>query len=257
MDIYKSDKIFTKKIQFNKFFTKTVKDNLLSNKKISDKIRYNFHVEQEVSVKTKNGVSTGIRPFPMKLDVSVTSAYVTIGKPEKDEDGGNVVYLTPGDIQDDISTKICPQIKGVGAQLNGAVIKFAEKYYENNTPVPSESEILDYKYTFEEQNDELPPDTFIEHFIKEYGIKNRKELTEIDVYIHVIIDDENYTPMNDPESLKLARELEGKEPKQSKSQSKNELHEIADKISKEGVDPEIVSKIVEIVLATLPIVMKK
>ena len=63
--------------------------------------------------------------------------------------------------------------------------------------------------------------------------------------------------MNDPESLKLVRELEGKPSKQSKSQSKNELQEIADKISKEGVDPEIVSKIVEIVLATLPIVMKK
>ena len=62
--------------------------------------------------------------------------------------------------------------------------------------------------------------------------------------------------MNDPESLKLVRELEGKPSKQSKLQS-NELHEIADKISKEGVDPEVVTKIVEIVLATLPIVMKK
>ena len=57
--------------------------------------------------------------------------------------------------------------------------------------------------------------------------------------------------MNDPESLKLVRELEGKPAKQ------NDLHKIADKISKEGVDPKMVTKIVEIVLATLPLVMKK
>lgn len=78
----------------------------------------------------------------------------------------------------------------------------------------------------------------------------------INVEVSVHIDADNYTPMNDPESLELVRELEGKPSKQSKPQS-NELHEIADKISKEGVDPKIVSKIVEIVLATLPIVMKK
>ena len=76
----------------------------------------------------------------------------------------------------------------------------------------------------------------------------------INIEVSVHIDADNYTPMNDPESLKLVRELEGKP---AKSQSKNELQEIADKIIKEGVDPEIVSKIVEIVLATLPIVMKK
>ena len=75
----------------------------------------------------------------------------------------------------------------------------------------------------------------------------------INIEVSVHIDADNYTPMNDPESLKLVRELEGK----SSKQSKNELQEIADKISKEGVDPEIISKIVEIVLATLPIVMKK
>lgn len=78
----------------------------------------------------------------------------------------------------------------------------------------------------------------------------------INVEVSVHIDADNYTPMNDPESLELVRELEGKSSKQSKLQS-NELHAIADKISKEGVDPEVVSKIVEIVLATLPIVMKK
>ena len=76
----------------------------------------------------------------------------------------------------------------------------------------------------------------------------------INIEVSVHIDADNYTPMNDPESLKLVRELEGKS---AKSQSKNELQEIADKISKEGVDSEVVTKIVEIVLATLPIVMKK
>ena len=85
--------------------------------------------------------------------------------------------------------------------------------------------------------------------------EDSKPFINIEVSVH--IDADNYTPMNDPESLELVRELEGKEPKQSKSQSKNELHEIADKISKNGVDPEVVTKIVEIVLATLPIVMKK
>lgn len=75
----------------------------------------------------------------------------------------------------------------------------------------------------------------------------------INIEVSVHIDADNYTPMNDPESLKLVRELEGKP---AKSQS-NELQEIADKISKEGVDSEVVTKIVEIVLATLPIVMKK
>lgn len=75
----------------------------------------------------------------------------------------------------------------------------------------------------------------------------------INIEVCVNIDSRNYAPMNDPESLKLVRELEGLPSKQSK----NELHEIADKISKEGIDPEVVTKIVEIVLATLPIVMKK
>ena len=83
---------------------------------------------------------------------------------------------------------------------------------------------------------------------KEDGIK-----PTINIEVTVNIHEGNYTSMNDPDSLKLVRELEGLPPKQSK----NELHQIADKISKEGVDPEVVTKIVEIVLATLPLVMKK
>lgn len=75
----------------------------------------------------------------------------------------------------------------------------------------------------------------------------------INIEVCVNIDEKNYTSMNDPESLKLVRELEGLPSKQSK----NELHNIAEKIRVEGVDPEVVTKIVEIVLATLPIVMKK
>lgn len=78
------------------------------------------------------------------------------------------------------------------------------------------------------------------------------EKPTINIEVTVDIHEDNYQSMNDPESLKLVRELEGKPSKQS-----NELHAIADKISKEGVDPEVVTKIVEIVLATLPIVMKK
>ena len=76
----------------------------------------------------------------------------------------------------------------------------------------------------------------------------------INIEVCINLDSRNYAAMNDPESLKLVRELEGKP---AKSQSKNELQEIADKISKEGIDPEVVTKIVEIVLATLPLVMKK
>ena len=73
----------------------------------------------------------------------------------------------------------------------------------------------------------------------------------INIEVAVNIYEGNYQSMNDPESLKLVRELEGKPAKQ------NDLHKIADKITKEGVNPEVVTKIVEIVLATLPLVMKK
>ena len=75
----------------------------------------------------------------------------------------------------------------------------------------------------------------------------------INIEVCVNLDSRNYAAMNDPESLKLVRELEGT----SKPSKQNELHKIADKISKEGVDPKMVTKIVEIVLATLPLVMKK
>lgn len=75
----------------------------------------------------------------------------------------------------------------------------------------------------------------------------------INIEVCVNLDSRNYAAMNDPESLKLVRELEGT----SKPSKQNELHKIADKISKEGIDPEVVTKIVEIVLATLPLVMKK
>jgi hypothetical protein len=75
----------------------------------------------------------------------------------------------------------------------------------------------------------------------------------INIEVCVNLDSQNYAAMNDPESLKLVRELEGT----SKPSKQNELHKIADKITKEGVNPEVVTKIVEIVLATLPLVMKK
>nr|DAV07987.1 MAG TPA: hypothetical protein [Caudoviricetes sp.] len=75
----------------------------------------------------------------------------------------------------------------------------------------------------------------------------------INIEVCVNLDSRNYAAMNDPESLKLVRELEGT----SKPSKQNELHKIADKISKEGIDPKVVTKIVEIVLATLPLVMKK
>lgn len=104
--------------------------------------------------------------------------------------------------------------------------------------------------------DELPAE--LVNNIVEYteNLLNNIEIKEgekpiINIEVTVNIHNGNYQSMNDPESLKLVRELEGKPSKQ------NELHKIADKITKEGVDPEVVTKIVEIVLATLPLVMKK
>lgn len=108
--------------------------------------------------------------------------------------------------------------------------------------------------------DELPAELvnniveYTENLLANVEIKEG-EKPIINIEVTVNIHNGNYTPMNDPESLELVRELEGKN-KPSKPQS-NELHKIADKITKEGVDPEMVTKIVEIVLATLPIVMKK
>lgn len=205
MDIYKSDKIFTKKFQFEKFFTKAVKKVLVE--KFGKEAHFNFEATQNVLIpshtsrKSENGVS-GVRPFPFKLDVSKTSGFIYIDG-QSDESMFVVKY-------------------GEWEELSEEVVKG----------------IVDYtaKLLADIKADE-----------------DSKPFINIEVSVH--IDADNYTPMNDPESLELVRELEGKD-KPSK-QSKNELHEIADKISKEGVDPEIVSKIVEIVLATLPIVMKK
>lgn len=203
MDIYKSDKIFTKKFQFNKFFTKAVKKVLVE--KFGKEAHFNFEATQNVLIqshtsrKNENGVS-GVRPFPFKLDVSKTSGFIYI-------DGRSEESMF---------------VVGYGQW--------------EELPEEVEKGIVDYTA-------KLLADIEVDD--------DSKPTINIEVSVH--IDADNYTPMNDPESLKLVRELEGK----SSKQSKNELHEIADKISKEGVDPEIVSKIVEIVLATLPIVMKK
>ena len=204
MDIYKSDKIFTKKFQFSKFFTKAVKKVLVEN--FGDKALFKFDVVQNVLIqshtsrKSENGVS-GVRPFPFKLDVSKTTGQIHIAS--------KGIETTLGVLPN--------QWEELSEETIGAIVK--------------------YVYSLIGHLKSLAPENQV----------------EIDVTVLVNIDENNYKSMNDPESLKLVRELEGKEPKQSK----NELHAIADKISKEGVDPEIVSKIVEIVLATLPIVMKK
>lgn len=206
MDIYKSDKIFTKKFQFEKFFTKAVKKVLIE--KFGKEAHFNFEATQNVLIqshtsrKIENGVS-GVRPFPFKLDVSKTSGFI---------------YIDGRDAESMFIVKY-----GEWEELSEEVVKG----------------IVDYtaKLLADIKADE-----------------DSKPFINIEVSVH--IDADNYTPMNDPESLELVRELEGKPSKQSKSQS-NELHVIADKISKEGVDPEVVTKIVEIVLATLPIVMKK
>lgn len=114
-------------------------------------------------------------------------------------------------------------------------------------------------FVLPEHWEELPVETvkdifgYVEKLLANIESKEDGSKPIINIEVAVNIDEKNYTSMNDPESLKLVRELEGKEPKQSK----NQLHEIADTISKNGVDPEVVAKIVEIVLATLPIVMKK
>ena len=207
MDIYKSDKIFTKKFQFEKFFTKAVKKVLVE--KFGKEAHFNFEATQNVLIpshtsrKSENGVS-GVRPFPFKLDVSKTSGFIYI-----DGRGDESMFVVKYGEWEELSEEVVKGIVDYTAKL-----------------------LADIK-----------------------ADEDSKPFINIEVSVH--IDAGNYTPMNDPESLELVRELEGKEPKQSKSQSKNELHAIADKISKEGVDPEVVTKIVEIVLATLPIVMKK
>ena len=212
MDIYKSDKIFTKKFQFNSFFTKAVKKLLVE--KFGKEAHFNFEVTQNVLIqshtsrKNEDGVS-GVRPFPFKLDVSKTSGFIYIDG-RSDESMFVVGYGQWEELHEEV-------VEGI--------VDYTTKLLANIEPKEDVKPI----------------------------VNGAKPIINIEVSVH--IDADNYTPMNDPESLKLVRELEGIE-KPSK-QSKNELQEIADKISKEGVDPEVVTKIVEIVLATLPIVMKK
>lgn len=113
-------------------------------------------------------------------------------------------------------------------------------------------------FVLPEHWEELPVETvkdiveYTEKLLANIEPKEDGSKPTINIEVAVNIDEKNYTSMNDPDSLKLVRELEG-----GNKPAKNELHQIADKISKEGVDPEVVTKIVEIVLATLPIVMKK
>ena len=122
-------------------------------------------------------------------------------------------------------------------------------------------DVENMSFVLPEHWEELPVETvkdiygYVEKLLANTEAKEDGSKPTINIEVAVNIDEKNYTSMNDPESLKLVRELEGMN-KPSK-QSKNELQEIADKISKEGVDPEVVTKIVEIVLATLPLVMKK
>ena len=202
MDIYKSDKIFTKKFQFNSFFTKAVKKVLVE--KFGKEAHFNFEATQNVLIqshtsrKNENGVS-GVRPFPFKLDVSKTSGFIYIDG--RSEESMFVVGY------------------GQWEELPEEVVKG----------------IVDYTA-------KLLADIVVN--------EDSKPFINIEVSVH--IDADNYTPMNDPESLKLVRELEGKP---VKPQS-NELQEIVEKIRVEGVDPEVVTKIVEIVMVTLPIVLK-
>ena len=209
MDIYKSDKIFTKKFQFNKFFTKAVKKVLVEN--FGDKAHFNFEATQNVLLPSRKGGEemSGVRPFPFKMDIAETSGCIYID----------------------------------GRSMDSMVVVMPEHW--EKLPEETIEHITNYV-------DKLLANIEPKEDVKPI-VNGAKPIINIEVCVN--IDTRNYASMNDPESLKLVRELEGID-KPSK-QSKNELHEIADKISKEGVDPEVVTKIVEIVLATLPIVMKK
>lgn len=207
MDIYKSYQIFSKKYQFNKFFTKAVKKVLVDG--FGDKAQFNFEATQNVLLPSRKGgdETSGVRPFPFKLDISETTGRIYI-------DGRDVESMSF------VMSLVLPEHwEELPVETVKGLFAYVEKLLANIEP-------------------------------KEDGSK-----PTINIEVAVNIDEKNYTSMNDPESLKLVRELEGMN-KPSK-QSKNELQEIAYKISKEGVDPEVVTKIVEIVLATLPLVMKK
>ena len=202
MDIYKSDKIFTKKFQFNSFFTKAVKKVLVE--KFGKEAHFNFEVTQNVLLPSRKGGDemSGVRPFPFKMNIAETSG--------------------------------CIYIDGRG--MDSMVTVMPEHWEE--LPEEAIEHITNY----------------VDKLLNNIESKEDGSKPIINIEVCVNIDSRNYAPMNDPESLKLVRELEGKP---AKSQSKNELQEIVEKIRVEGVDPEVVTKIVEIVLATLPIVMKK
>lgn len=199
MDIYTSDKIFTKKFQFNSFFTKAVKKVLVE--KFGKEAHFNFEATQNVLLQSRKDSNEkgGVRPFPFKLDISKTSGFIYI-------DGRRVESMF--------------------------VVKYGEWEELSEEVVKG---IVDYTA-------KLLADIKVD--------EDSKPFINIEVSVH--IDGDNYTSMNDPDSLKLVRELEGKPSKQSK----NELQEIVEKIRVEGVDPEVVTKIVEIVMVTLPIVLK-
>ncbi len=207
MDIYKSDKIFTKKFQFNKFFTKAVKKVLVE--KFGERVHFNFEATQNVLLPSRKGGDemSGVRPFPFKMNIDETSGCIYI-------DGRGL---------DSMVTVMPEHWEELPEEAIEHIVNYVDKLLTN----------------IESKEDVKPI------------VNGAKPIINIEVCVN--IDSRNYAPMNDPESLKLVRELEGLPSKQSK----NELQEIADKISKEGVDPEVVTKIVEIVLATLPLVMKK
>lgn len=199
MDICKFDQIFTKKFQFSKFFTKAVKKVLVDG--FGDKAHFNFEATQNVLLPSRKGgdETSGVRPFPFKLDISETTGRIYID----------------------------------GRDVEGMSFVLPEHWEE--LPVETVKDIYGY----------------VEKLLANIEPKEDGSKPTINIEVAVNIDEKNYTSMNDPESLKLVRELEG-----GNKPTKNELHNITDKISKEGVD-SVVTKIVEIVLATLPLVMKK
>lgn len=201
MDIYKSDKIFTKKFQFNKFFTKAVKKVLVDA--FGDKAHFNFEATQNVLLPSRKGGDemSGVRPFPFKMNIAETSGCIYI-------DGRGM----------DSMTTVMPE-------------------HWEELPEEAVEHITNY----------------VDKLLSSIESKEDGNKPTINIEVCVNLDSRNYAAMNDPESLKLVRELEGT----SKPSKQNELHKIADKITKEGVNPEVVTKIVEIVLATLPLVMKK
>lgn len=155
---------------------------------------------------------------------------------------------------------LLPSRKG-GDEMSGVrPFPFKMNIAETSGCIYIDSRGMDSMTTVMPEHWEELPEEAIEH-ITNYvdkllsNIESKEDGSKptINIEVCVNLDSRNYAAMNDPESLKLVRELEGT----SKPSKQNELHKIADKITKEGVNPEVVTKIVEIVLATLPLVMKK